>query len=87
MYKRQEYDLGIWLSSWNKWVLRSGDPLVALRGRCARLAGASGTDAEAIWQWTMLHRVHRGLTLLAGPEPLTGRPFVAAARVLTDRQR
>lgn len=81
-----EYDLGYWLASDNRFVLSSQDPLVALRGRCARLAGVTGTDAEAAWQWTMVHRVHRGLTKVAGGDGQAGRLYLAAARALTDGQ-
>lgn len=81
-----EYDLGAWVAMGNRAVLSSQDPLVDLRARCARVAEATQSDAEAIWQWTMIHRVHRGLAGLAGPDPERGRLFLAAARTLTDRQ-
>ncbi|WP_104989653.1 aminoglycoside phosphotransferase family protein [Deinococcus sp. NW-56] len=56
-----EYDLGVALRGWNSHLLASDDPQAEVRGWCDQMAQATGTDPEAIWQWTYLERVSTGL--------------------------
>lgn len=54
------YDLGVIMREWPEALLQ-GDPLAAGRARCARLAGRTGVDPEAIWRWGYLETVSTGL--------------------------
>lgn len=81
-----DYDLGVAVRSANKFVLASDDPVVMLRGWCARLADQTGTDAEAIWQWGFLERVSTGLYLLDRGLVDRGRRYLQAARWLISRR-
>jgi streptomycin 6-kinase len=82
----REFDLGVTLRESNRELLSAGDPVVAQRDLCAHLAEATGTDAEAIWQWSFLQRVAMGLELLYGREPLAGRSYLQAATALISRR-
>ena len=66
-----EYDLGI--------VMRE-DPLDGdLRARAHRLAGQTGLDAAAIWEWGVVERVSTGLLATrVGMQPI-GREMLATA--------
>ena len=81
-----DYDLGVAVRNANKFVLASDDPVVMLRGWCARLADQTGTDAEAIWQWGFLERVSTGLYLLDRGLVDRGRRYLQAARWLISRR-
>ena len=88
-----EYDLGVVLRGFNDLILAADDPVVTLRSWCAVLAEATGTDAEAIWQWAYLERVTSGLYLINQGWPERGRRFldsaswVIARKTLTGRLR
>ncbi|HZE00004.1 MAG TPA: aminoglycoside phosphotransferase family protein, partial [Micromonosporaceae bacterium] len=58
------YDLGVTVRSFSDEVLAAHDPVAMLRGWCARLAGQTGVDADAIWEWAFVERVSSGLFLL-----------------------
>lgn len=83
----REYDLGVLLRESSRALLGADDPVVEARGRCAHLAEATGTDADIIWQWAAIQRVARGLTLLHGDAPLTGRLYLQAAMAMVNRWR
>lgn len=83
----REYDLGALLRDAHRPLLAAPDPVVLAREWCARLAEASGTDAELIWQWAYVQRVARGLELVNGPEPVAGRGHLQAATALISRWR
>ncbi len=82
-----EYDLGVTLRGINRMLLAADDPVVRLRGWCAMLADATGTDAEAIWQWAFIERVGTGLYLMDQGWPERGRPFLDAASWVIGRKR
>ena len=55
-----------------------GDP----RDRCAWLAGRTGADPRAIWEWGLLDRVATGLTLtVAGLQPVAAQMLAAADEI------
>lgn len=64
------YDLGVILAGWDnratgKYYLLGGDDANAVaRDLCAMLAKASGTDAQAVWEWGYLVRVATGIFAL-----------------------
>jgi streptomycin 6-kinase len=77
-----EYDLG---------VLMREDPAELLAGdpwdRCRWLAGRTGTDPVAIWEWGVLERVATGLVLTAvGLQPVAAE-MLAAADTISVRWR
>lgn len=75
------YDLGVVLREWCSELLAGDAPTVAWR-YCQLLAGHTGVDAQAIWEWGFLERVSSGLYALSfGAEEL-GRPFLATAELL-----
>ncbi|ULH18005.1 aminoglycoside phosphotransferase family protein (plasmid) [Deinococcus sp. KNUC1210] len=77
-----EYDLGVALREWNTQLLAVSDAQAEVRGWCEHLAQATGTDAEAIWQWGYLERVSTGLYLTHyGLAPL-GTVFLETAQRL-----
>ena len=50
-----------------------------LRDRCAWLAGRTGTDPRAIWEWGLLDRLATGLALTAvGLQPVAAQMLAAA---------
>jgi streptomycin 6-kinase len=59
------YDLGVALRDWNAQLLASDDPLSLARSYCRVLAGGSGVDEQAIWEWGFLERVSTGLYVLS----------------------
>ncbi|MDL2344732.1 aminoglycoside phosphotransferase family protein [Deinococcus sp. MIMF12] len=78
-----EYDLGVALRGWNSHLLASDHPRSEVRGWCDRMARATGTDPEAVWQWTVLVRVSTGLYLRHHGLPDPGARYLeAAARLL-----
>ncbi len=81
-----EYDLGVVLRGFNQLVLAAADPVVEVRGWCATLASLTGTDAEAIWQWSYIERVSSGLYLIDQGWPERGMPFLEAASWLIARK-
>jgi len=82
-----EYDLGVVLRGFNNLILAADDPVVTLRRWCAVLAEATGTDAEAIWQWAYLERVTSGLYLITQGLPERGRRFLDSASWVIARKR
>ncbi|GHF48499.1 streptomycin 6-kinase [Deinococcus metalli] len=79
-----EYDLGVAARGWNGRLQSSTDPHSDLRGWCDRLARATGTDADAVWQWAYVERVTTGLYLARHGLPGLARPFLTMARTLLD---
>lgn len=76
------YDLGVVLRDWCEQVLAADDPRALLRSYCARLAGATGVDAAAIWEWGFTERVSSGLFCLSTGFEEMGRRFLASAERL-----
>lgn len=74
-----EYDLGVALRGWNAHLLAAEHPQVELRAWCGEVAEATGTDAEAVWQWAYLERVSTGLYLGHHGLPDLGAPFLEVA--------
>ncbi|HEY2371855.1 MAG TPA: aminoglycoside phosphotransferase family protein [Gaiellaceae bacterium] len=72
-----EYDLGI--------IMRE-DPLEGdLHERARRLAGRTGLDAEAIWEWGVVERVSTGLLgTRIGLQPVAREMLAAADRLAAD---
>jgi streptomycin 6-kinase len=69
-----ECDLGV--------LLREDPAEGDLRDRCAWLAGRTGTDPRAIWEWGLLDRVATGLTLtVAGVQPVAAQMLTAADEI------
>lgn len=82
-----EYDLGVVLRGFNSLILAADDPVITLRSWCAVLAEATGTDAEAIWQWAYIERVSSGLYLISQGWPERGRRFLESASWVIARKR
>jgi streptomycin 6-kinase len=76
------YDLGVVLRDFCDEVLAAGDPCALLRGYCALLAGETGIDEAAIWEWGFLERVTSGLYCLHAGFTAMGRQFLASAERL-----
>jgi streptomycin 6-kinase len=69
-----EYDLGVLMRE-DPDELLAGDPW----DRARWLAGRTGTDARAVWEWGVAERVCTGLVLTAvGVQPVAGRMLAAA---------
>jgi streptomycin 6-kinase len=79
------YDLGVTVRSFTGELLASDDPVAVLRGWCARLAGATGVDARAIWEWAFIERVSSGLFLMIGGHLDEGRAHLDSAERLIRR--
>jgi streptomycin 6-kinase len=79
------YDLGVVVRGFHGELRAAADPHGLLRRYCARLAAATGVDAEAIWEWGFVERVSSGLYLMRHGHPAEGRRFLASALALTDR--
>ncbi|WP_019586466.1 aminoglycoside phosphotransferase family protein [Deinococcus apachensis] len=77
-----EYDLGVALRGWNGRLLASADPHSEVRAWCGAVARATGTEAEAVWQWAYLERVSTGLFLKRHGLTRVGAPFLEVARRL-----
>ena len=60
------------------------DPRGVLRDYAARLADATGEDADAVWDWGYLERVSTGLYVLSFGADTLGRRFLDSARALVD---
>jgi streptomycin 6-kinase len=56
------YDVGVVLRDRCPELL-AGDAPALLRRWCARMAAATGTDADAVWEWAFVERVSTGLYL------------------------
>lgn len=83
-----EYDLAVVTREGNRSILTTEDAVVTLRAWCAALAETTDTDAEAIWQWSYLLRVARGLHFLAEEnQPDEGRLYLQTAAGLIVRRR
>lgn len=76
------YDLGVTVRSFTDEVLASDDPVAMLRGWCARLAGVTGVDAQAIWEWAFVERVSTGLFLIVCGHHDEGRAHLDSAERL-----
>lgn len=76
------YDLGVALRGWTDQVLRADDVVVLTREWSARLAGATGADEQAIWEWGLIQRVTTGLYLMRHGHREEGRAFLASAELL-----
>jgi streptomycin 6-kinase len=69
-----ECDLGV--------LLREDPAEGDLRERCAWLAGRTGADPRAVWEWGLLDRVATGLTLtVAGLQPVAAEMLTAADQI------
>lgn len=77
-----EYDLGVAGRDWSTELSACPNPRATLRGWCEQLAGTTGTDAEAIWQWAYLERVSTGLYLNHVGLSQLGTPFLCMASKL-----
>ncbi len=74
-----EYDLGIIMRE-DPVELLDGDPV----DRAHHLAGRTGLDATAIWEWGVVERVSTGLLgVKVGLQPVAGEMLAAADRVAT----
>ena len=83
----REYDLAAISREANRAILSFEDAVVALRHWCANLAEATRTDAEAIWQWSFLQRVARGLECLTDEKTYDeGRLYLRTASWLITRR-
>ncbi|MDI1465839.1 aminoglycoside phosphotransferase family protein [Catellatospora sp. KI3] len=76
------YDLGVVVREWNAEVLSAPDPRGLLRGYCARLAAATGIEAQRIWEWGFVERVSSGLYLMRHGHDECGREFLASGERL-----
>ncbi|MBV1855240.1 aminoglycoside phosphotransferase family protein [Catellatospora tritici] len=76
------YDLGVVIREWTAEVLTAADPVGLLRGYCARLAAATGVDAQRIWEWGFVERVSSGLYLMRHGHEEYGREFLASGERL-----
>jgi len=73
------YDLGVLMREWpDEW---ESEPLMNGRRRCRFLAGLTGADPRAIWEWGIIQAVATGLLLLRIGEPEAGRRLLHAADV------
>ncbi|WP_312166842.1 aminoglycoside phosphotransferase family protein [Phenylobacterium sp.] len=57
------YDLGIAMREWAQDLL-AGDPVGLGARRCRLLAGLTGVDPDAIWEWGFMERTSTGLLAL-----------------------
>ncbi|WP_168734647.1 aminoglycoside phosphotransferase family protein [Deinococcus sp. KSM4-11] len=79
-----EYDLGVAVRGWNARLLAAADARTEVRSWCDLLARATGTDAQAIWQWAYLERVTSGLYLARHGLPELAVPFLTVAGRLLE---
>ena len=77
------YDLGVVLREWSSELLAGDAPQVARR-YCRLLAGHTGVEEQAIWEWGFLERVSSGLYALSFGAEALGRPFLVTAERLLD---
>jgi streptomycin 6-kinase len=76
------YDAGVALRDWCAELLASEDPRALARLFAARLAGGTGLDEQAIWEWGYLERVSTGLYAFAMGAHALSRPFFDTAEAL-----
>jgi streptomycin 6-kinase len=77
------YDLAIPLRDWTAELL-AGDALGLATEWCEQLAGLTGVDARAIWEWAFIERVSTGLLVLRhGAQPTHGLEMLQVAERLT----
>jgi streptomycin 6-kinase len=76
------YDLGVAMRGWTEQVLCAQDPVALTRAWSARLAGATGVDAEVVWEWGLVERVTTGLFLIRHGHRTAGGGFLASAERL-----
>jgi streptomycin 6-kinase len=76
------YDLGVVLRDWCEQVLAAEDPRELLRMYCDLLAGETGIDDTAIWEWAFVERVTSGLFSLWSGFDEMGRRFLESAERL-----
>ncbi len=76
------YDLGVVLREWCDEVLAAEDPRKLLRTYCELLAGETGVDDAAIWEWGFVERVTSGLYCVRSGMEAMGRRFLEAAERL-----
>jgi streptomycin 6-kinase len=77
------YDLGVVLREWSSELLAGDAPQVARR-YCRLLAGHTGVEEQAIWEWGFLEGVSSGLYALSFGAEALGRPFLVTAERLLD---
>nr|WP_202890034.1 aminoglycoside phosphotransferase family protein [Actinopolymorpha rutila] len=75
------YDLGVVLRDWSSQLLAGDAPALARR-YCALLAGHTGLDETAIWEWGFLQRVSTGLYALSFGADEMARPYLETAELL-----
>lgn len=75
------YDLGVVLRDWCP-LLLAGDAVALARRYCRLLAGHTGVDETAIWEWGLLERVSTGLYVLDVGAADHARPFLDTAALL-----
>jgi streptomycin 6-kinase len=75
------YDLGVVLRDWCRQLLAGDAPALA-HHYCALLAGHTGLDETAIWEWGFLERVSTGLYALSFGADEMGRPYLDSAELL-----
>lgn len=77
LWAEPEYDLGVLMRE-DPVELMAGDPW----DRARHLAGRTGTDARAIWEWGVVERVTTGLIATSiGLEPVGSQMLAAAERL------
>lgn len=79
------YDLGVILRDWSPQLLASGgssDAAALARRYCRLLAGETGVDETAIWEWGFLERVSTGLFALDFGADQLARPYLRTAELL-----
>ena len=75
------YDLGVVLRDWCPQLLAGDAPALA-HHYCALLAGHTGLDETAIWEWGFLQRVSTGLYVLSFGADELSRPYLDSAELL-----
>ncbi|MGW0229296.1 aminoglycoside phosphotransferase family protein [Actinopolymorpha singaporensis] len=75
------YDLGVVLRDWCSQLLAGDAPALA-HHYCALLAGHTGFDEKAIWEWGFLQRVSTGLYALSFGADEMARPYLETAELL-----
>nr|WP_238362597.1 aminoglycoside phosphotransferase family protein [Actinopolymorpha pittospori] len=75
------YDLGVVLRDWCPQLLAGDAPALA-HHYCALLAGHTGLDEQAIWEWGFLERVSTGLYALSFGADELGQPYLDSAELL-----
>lgn len=75
------YDVGVALRDWSS-ALRGPGARHVLEGWCVRMAAATRTDEQAVWEWAFLERVSTGLHVTSFGARSVGRPFLTSAAAL-----